>query len=200
MKTCTKCGETKPFSEFHRHAGKLDGRRSECKACASVIRAAWYAANKDRAKADMAKRYAADPEITKARNARWRVANIDKVRSYSSKWNAAHPENARARSAKWKAANPEAVRIHKQNRRARKLETGGILSKGLAARLFKIQRGKCACCGKPLGTDFHLDHIMPLALGGTHTDDNIQLLRAICNQQKSAKHPVDFMRQRGFLL
>lgn len=74
------------------------------------------------------------------------------------------------------------------------------MSSGLAIRLYKLQRGKCACCGLPLGDDYHLDHIMPLALGGTNTDDNIQLLRAKCNMQKSAKHPVDFMQQRGFLL
>jgi 5-methylcytosine-specific restriction endonuclease McrA len=45
-----------------------------------------------------------------------------------------------------------------------------------------------------------MDHIIPLALGGTNTDDNIQLLRAKCNKQKGAKHPIDFMQQRGFLL
>lgn len=45
-----------------------------------------------------------------------------------------------------------------------------------------------------------MDHIMPLALGGTNTDDNIQLLCPTCNRSKHAKHPVDFMQQRGFLL
>jgi len=28
----------------------------------------------------------------------------------------------------------------------------------------------------------------------------MQLLNAICNLQKHAKHPVDFMQERGFLL
>lgn len=42
--------------------------------------------------------------------------------------------------------------------------------------------------------------IVPLALGGTNTDGNMQLLRSTCNQKKHAKHPVDFMQQRGFLL
>ena len=32
-KTCTKCGETKPLDDFHRHKGKADGRRSHCKEC-----------------------------------------------------------------------------------------------------------------------------------------------------------------------
>lgn len=56
------------------------------------------------------------------------------------------------------------------------------------------------CCGLPLGDNYHIDHIMPLALGGSNTDDNIQLLRQRCNNQKCAKHPVDFMQSRGFLL
>ena len=38
------------------------------------------------------------------------------------------------------------------------------------------------------------------ALGGLNADSNMQLLRAECNLQKSAKHPVDFMQSRGFLL
>jgi 5-methylcytosine-specific restriction endonuclease McrA len=45
-----------------------------------------------------------------------------------------------------------------------------------------------------------MDHIIPLALGGANTDDNIQLLRATCNLQKHTKHPIDFMQQRGYLL
>ena len=80
------------------------------------------------------------------------------------------------------------------------MSVGGVLTLGLSLRLFQLQKGKCACCKKPLGSNYHMDHIMPLALGGTNTNDNIQLLRARCNLQKQAKHPVDFMQQRGYLL
>jgi 5-methylcytosine-specific restriction endonuclease McrA len=45
-----------------------------------------------------------------------------------------------------------------------------------------------------------MDHIVPLYLGGLNVDSNIQLLRAKCNLQKNKKHPVDFMRSKGFLL
>lgn len=41
---------------------------------------------------------------------------------------------------------------------------------------------------------------MPLALGGANEDWNIQLLRQRCNNQKKAKHPVDFMQSKGYLL
>ena len=33
MKTCRKCGETKPLSDFARHAQRRDGHHSYCKAC-----------------------------------------------------------------------------------------------------------------------------------------------------------------------
>ena len=86
------------------------------------------------------------------------------------------------------------------NRRARVRETGGKLSSDLADKLFKLQKGKCPCCAQPLGDDYHLDHKMPIALGGSNTDGNMQLLRAVCNLQKAKKHPIDFMQIRGFLL
>lgn len=35
-KRCSKCGETKPLSEFHLHRGMKDGRYCWCKACRSV--------------------------------------------------------------------------------------------------------------------------------------------------------------------
>ena len=70
----------------------------------------------------------------------------------------------------------------------------------IVEKLLKLQKGKCPCCSLPLGDDFHLDHKMPLALGGDHVDDNMQLLKARCNMQKRASNPIDFMQSRGFLL
>lgn len=142
----------------------------------------------------------ANPEKLKIANAAWFAANPDRGKKYGAKWYAANYEMRKVSQAAWNAANPEARRIYVQNRRARKKEKGGTLSIGLSEKLFKLQKGKCPCCNQPLGTNFHLDHILPLALGGLNIDDNIQLLRQRCNSQKHAKHPIDFMQQRGFLL
>ncbi len=38
MKTCTKCGETKPFTEFYKHKISKDGYRSQCKSCRKQYR------------------------------------------------------------------------------------------------------------------------------------------------------------------
>ncbi len=197
IKTCRKCG--------------ILFKDRNCKACKKIRSAAWNKANKNYMKAYRE----ANPEKIKAIQDKWQLANAekealrkslwqennpDKVRASSKAWQEANPEKFRESQAKWKGKNPDTGRIYSHNRRARKKTNGGKLSAGLSDRLFKLQKGKCACCKKPLGDDFHLDHIMPLSKGGSNTDDNIQLLTQTCNQQKHAKDPIEFMQSRGFLL
>lgn len=126
--------------------------------------------------------------------------NPEKIRESRRIYALKNKEQLKAKAKAKRLENPERHRRAKQNRRARERSAVGKISAGLVGRLFDLQKGKCACCKLPLGDDYHIDHIMPLALGGTNTDDNIQLLRARCNRQKNAKHPIDFMQSRGFLL
>lgn len=179
MKTCTKCGGFDLYK---------DGR---CRPCISAAVSA---------------RRAKNPDKYNASRLAWARAHPDKNREIQAKYRDANRENinkielARKASAAWAKANPEARRIHNQNRRARKREVGGKLSNGLSAKLFTLQRGKCACCGVKLDDGSHLDHVIPLALVGPNEDWNMQLLCGPCNMSKGAKHPVDFMQQRGYLI
>lgn len=190
IKFCQKC-----------QAETERSKRGSCKPCERARTAAWQAANPDKRRASIATYRAANRDKLRADSAAYRAANPEKMRALTAAWEAANPERVRALKAAWFAANPEAKRIADQNRRARQRAAGGKLSPGLTEKLFKLQRGKCACgCKQPLGDDYHMDHRMPLVLGGTNTDDNMQLLRKRCNLKKGAKHPVNFMQQRGFLL
>ena len=189
MRFCKKCQV-----ETERTKG------GKCKPCRKAYGVAYRAANPEKVKATKASYRAENAEKVKSANVAWRAANPEKTRAAAAAYRAKNLEKAREWTAAWSANNRESKRIHEHNRRARKKENGGKLSKNLAARLYKLQRGKCACCKLPLGDDYHLDHIMPLALGGSNTDDNIQLLRASCNLSKHTKHPISFMRERGFLL
>lgn len=163
-------------------------------------RSSWLETNRDIQNAKNRANKKANPEREKANYAAWVAKNPEKGKARSAAWRVKNPERERENRNAWRDANPEATKIHNQNRRALRMKNGGVLSRGLAEKLLILQRGKCACCGLPLGDNYHLDHIMPLALGGANTDDNIQLLRSCCNSQKHAKHPVDFMQSRGFLL
>lgn len=215
MKTCTTCGETKPHSEYHSCKKSKDGLKSSCKPCRNLKNSEYRLANPEKATASWKSWRDKNPELTKERLRAWRLANIDKAKARAADWYAANKEKTKTRASLWQAENkekvkamsaayyaknPEKFKSANHTRRARKIKAGGKLSKDLPVKLFKLQRGKCACCKKPLGKNYHMDHIIPLALGGTNTDDNIQLLRATCNLQKHTKHPIDFMRQRGCLL
>ena len=160
----------------------------------------WRADNKADINAKRAAYYAANKEKSNASSSAYRASHYENEKARSVAYRAANRESCNAATAAWMLVNPEKVKIYGQNRRARKIASGGKLSQGLSAKLFKLQRGKCACCGLPLGDNFHLDHIYPLVLGGSNIDSNIQLLRQRCNNQKSAKDPVDFMQSRGFLI
>jgi len=162
--------------------------------------ARYYAANREKLKARTAARYAANREAMKRYQVKWYAANAAKVKAAAEKWYAENRERGKANANRWRRGHPELRRIHGQNRRAKERANGGVLSRGLVTKLHKLQRGKCACCGQPLGQKYHLDHRMPLNLGGPNEDWNMQLLRPRCNAQKQAKDPVDFMQSRGFLL
>ncbi len=92
----------------------------------------------------------------------------------------------------------------RRNRRARERNAKGQLSRGIRKALYAAQRGCCPVCKDALAMDgaqkCHIDHVVPLAAGGTHTDDNVQLLCPDCNVSKGAKDPIEFMQSRGFLL
>lgn len=134
----------------------------------------------------------------------WRVQNKQLIYKKKKEYEKRNPEKARLwRTKYWKSSSGKLLktkrkRIDKINRRAKE-KGNGRLSQGLSVKLFELQRGKCACCNRKL-VEFHLDHIYPLASGGENKDLNIQLLCPPCNISKKAKHPIEFMQERGFLL
>jgi hypothetical protein len=121
----------------------------------------------------------------------------DKQRESDRKYREKNRDVYLEKSRQWRALNPDKVREQRREKEARRRGAVGRLSKGIEQKLFKDQNGLCVCCGQPLGDDYHLDHIMPIALGGTNTDDNVQLLIARCNLRKSAKHPDEWRRILG---
>lgn len=105
---------------------------------------------------------------------------------------------ATQRVREWRRANPELAREAVSKRRGKlrlhRLPRGTVAAIGLA------QRWRCAVCGAGIRRGYHLDHVMPLALGGKHERSNLQLLCPPCNLHKNAKDPIAFMQERGFLL
>lgn len=78
--------------------------------------------------------------------------------------------------------------------------------------IYQRDNWQCGLCGKTVNPNHQdkmqresLDHIVPLAAGGPHTADNLQLAHRICNsikrdlppQQATLEHVFDAPRGRG---
>ena len=173
MKTCGKCG-----ANDRNNSGS-------CRPCQKERSRKWAEAN---------------PEKILQAMRKWRKINPEKVSACARSWQKANPQRAKVIALNWREANPDKVKTIEQNRRARVKGNGGNLSTNIIKTLLAQQNGKCACCGLGLDNGYHLDHIMPLALGGINDDSNVQLLTPKCNLSKGAKHPVDYMRSKGRLI
>lgn len=61
VKTCTKCGQSKPVLSFYLHRGTRDGRAAYCAECQKTSTRAWKAANREKASEQLAAWAAANP-------------------------------------------------------------------------------------------------------------------------------------------
>ena len=86
------------------------------------------------------------------------------------------------------------------NRVARIKGASGKHTREQILELREKQKNKCAVCRADASVSYHVDHIVPLASGGSNDISNIQILCPSCNTSKGAKDPVVFMHSRGFLL
>ena len=153
------------------------------------------------------KYYLANAEAICEKVAIWKKENPDRKAALNKKWASDNKEKDKASKLKYakkiwltdRLRMREMARVQQSKRRARKRNAGGTYTIADIKQLFQLQRGKCACCRKNLNK-YHVDHRMPLAKGGSNNRGNLELLCPSCNHSKSAKHPVDFMQSRGFLL
>lgn len=154
------------------------------------------------------RRKQADPErwkeITKAERQRAFERDPERVRRHTRefmrRWRAANPEQSTRMMREWRAANTERARQHDANKSARRRSAVGTYTAEDVSRLQRLQGFKCAECGKSTKKTYHVDHIMPLALGGANWPTNLQILCPPCNQHKHARHPLEWAKLNGRLV
>lgn len=187
-KRCPRCGES------DRDAC------GACRPCKKAYASAYQKTHQAECLATVTRWQKANPERKRGAAATYRAANLRKVKERTDKWRTAHPERVREQHSKWLVAHPENKRASDHKRRAGIKKGGGSFTATDIRALLKTQRGKCVACRGKISGIYHIDHIMPLALGGSNGISNIQLLCPRCNLSKKDKHPITFMQSRGFLL
>ena len=184
---CSKSCQKKTYRESNLASMRLRERSLRLKN-AKRNRAQARKRYKDHAGKTMKLKYEQNPKLYRERANRYRLENLDACK---------------LALAKWRANNNEKKREHDQKRKAKKLNQYRNVSEGISQKLLIQQGRKCAAlyCRKKLEKrdSWHLDHIMPLALGGLHDDSNLQILCVYCNLSKHAKHPNDWLKEHGYL-
>ena len=181
MKTCTKCGEAKPLSDFY-------DRNARCKSCHKMVENERYYLKKEYVLEKM--RQPEARELQRARDRernkdpkrkqqqlessrRWRENNADKRKDVCAKWNS---------KPKSKALNARRV----ARRRAQQHKATPPWADHATIDFFYTSMTYL----RQDGLDVHVDHIIPLfgkTVCGLHTHNNLQLMFADLNHSKSNK-------------
>lgn len=181
-KVCRKCQIEKPAIEFHKRASSKDGINTYCKACqiefSGCSRGERTEETRMQERESWNRRREKNPEEfrrkQREKQAKARANNIERYR--------------------------EIARASQHKRRAAKRNSLGQHTAHDVKEIYILQKGRCPICSVRLGKRYHIDHVMPLSLGGSNDRSNIQILCPRCNLQKNKKHPVDFMQSKGFLI
>lgn len=203
-RTCTKCGST--TNGFHKNPMYTDGLHPHCKVCRAAVarkRAERETPEQRQERLRKAAEYRARPE-RKARQLQltkeWQLRNPELAREVSRKADRRRSQAKSEYGKTWRKENREVVAAHSRNRRAMVKNCEGSHTADDVQWLLQTQRYKCAVCRQDIKRKYHVDHIEPLAKGGSNDKTNLQVLCPTCNNQKHAADPIDFMQRKGFLL
>jgi hypothetical protein len=141
--------------------------------------------------------YEANAEHAKAKARIWNASNPDLKQRQSMAWYEANKGRALEMAKAWRSANPDAVREISRasalRRRARK--AAGVVEDFALSEIWEREQGICWLCETeidPLKKWPHpesktLEHVIPLARGGSHTRENVALAHLVCNLRKGTQ-------------
>jgi 5-methylcytosine-specific restriction endonuclease McrA len=216
VKTCTLCNKDRPLEDFNKQRRVKDGLQRYCRECQKAKFAEYYAENLDAMRKRGWQRRELHRETLNAQRRVHHQANRDHERLTRKEWERLNPDKKRAQDAryyrrhrerhlagsqrwveqnrdrsngykkKWRKSNPLKLREIKHRRRARQYGTriGRISYRAILER----EAGICYLCQQPIPAEsINFEHVIPLARGGTHTQDNIRIAHEHCNKKKGAK-------------
>lgn len=190
-KTCTKCGEPYPATAefFQKRVDAKDGFRSDCKFCVQKRSAEYQKSNKER---------------LSQQHKEWREANREHWQKNEKEWRKNNAQRIYDKNLAARLADPEGSRKSRREsarrRRAKKRQNG--IEFYTEAQVLETYGSDCYICCEPVDLKaprsikmkdwqygLHIEHVVPIALGGSDTLKNVRPSHAICNLRKGASMP-----------
>ena len=165
MKECSKCGEVKTFTEFHKNSCNKDGYNYQCKVCRKEGCASYYATLPTNIKS-----------IRNEFKKQWAEKNKQHVLDYAIQY-------AQANKARRCAAQ-------KKREAAKKQRMPSWLTEEDLVRILCYYQ-VAAMRNKETDITWHVDHIVPLQgknVSGLHVPWNLAVIPASENLRKHNKH------------
>jgi 5-methylcytosine-specific restriction endonuclease McrA len=177
VKTCPRCGEEKPLEAFARNRSKASGRDSYCTPCMVEKNREYKRRNPDQRRETSRRAVAAWKERNRDHynesQRRWQEANRDKVRAANRR---SYKRHAKSRSM-----------VANARRRARKAAAAGAATATQIAARVAYYGARCWICRAPCKA---IDHVKPLAAGGSNWPANLRPICGACNSAKGDRWPL----------
>lgn len=202
-KKCTKCGTVKSLDQFHRKSTGKFGRAPHCKECVSVNKANHYTENRDRLTAYKRDYYKRNTDTLSQRNKQWRSQNQTYLSEYKRTYYRENKERLSDQMRQYQKDNIDRWLLDSHRRRMLKSVSAfdGSSNQDVIARWGEfcyLGGERVAQDGKPL-ENFHLEHVVPLSRGGSHTIDNLRPSCAHHNLSKGGKVLIAYLAWRTSL-
>jgi 5-methylcytosine-specific restriction endonuclease McrA len=137
-------------------------------------------------------------EVLAERSRNRYYANRESVLARQKEYRLTHAEERAAQKSRYRVEHLAGHAARERNRKARKRAAPGSHTAADIEAQYERQHGLCfwrkvhSDCLVKLGDDYHVDHVVPLALGGSNGPENLVLACPSCNLSKNAKHPMDW--------
>lgn len=130
--------------------------------------------------------YRRRPEQIRARNRRWIAANRDRYQQWQARHYLADHEANKAKRRAYARANLAATLDRVALRKARLAAVA--VERVSRAKVWQRDGGICYLCGKPADLKkWHLEHKIPIVLGGEHSYANVAVSHPVCNLRKGKR-------------
>src|SRR6267154_2262929 len=178
QKVCTSCEQSFPatLEYFHACARVKCGLRNQCKECRSASGKAYRETNKAQDLARKKEYQQKHKEQGAACVKRYRDKHKDRVIARKKRYRETHLDQYKAQ-----------CRSTRHNRRARIRKAEGKHTTADVRKQYERQKGRCYYCKVKVGTKYQVDHVIPLAKGGSNGPENLVIACPTCNHSKHDK-------------